>query len=47
MIIVQSKSLELDFGVCDGYITNVDGYVSMQMTTIDFKKTMSLNLKEF
>lgn len=46
MIIVQSKSLELGFGVCNGYTTNVDGYVSMQMTTIDFKKTMSLILKE-
>jgi hypothetical protein len=41
---VQSKRLELDFGVCDGYTMNVDGHVSMQMTTIDFKKTMSLKV---
>jgi hypothetical protein len=44
MIMVQSKSLELDFGVWDGYTMNVDGYVSMQVTTIDFKKTLSLKV---
>ncbi len=44
MIMVQSKSLELDFGVCDGYTMDEDGYVPTQMTTIDFKKTMSLKV---
>jgi hypothetical protein len=39
MIMVQSKSLELDFGVCDGYTMNVD--VLMQMVIIDFKKNMT------
>jgi hypothetical protein len=48
MIMVQSKSLELDFGICNGYTMNVDGYVSNDNNWLqENNEPQSLSLKDF